>query len=212
MYLIFDVDGTLIDSMTFWGGLMKDFLEKYQYMPSPEERVKFEALGNKDMAAYFHELFAHDMSPEEILEGFLEEADHAYHHIIPAKEDVVETIIALKEKGYKMAVSSSNDFRLVKGALSRLEIFDCFDEVFTQDTVGMEKDNPEYWRKCCEKLKVKPEDAILFDDALYALRTAKSIGMKVCGIHDGENNACDWAAIEKISDYDFCHIKNINLS
>ncbi|WP_082187846.1 HAD family hydrolase [Anaerococcus urinomassiliensis] len=142
MKLLFDCDGTLIDSMGLWLKSMKDLIEKSGHSletMSASDRIQIESLSYEDCVKYIWEHFVTGMSEEEVTAYFDSILEDGYKNSIPAKEGALETIKALHDKGYEMAVASSNSSTLVKAALKRLGIHDCFKEFFTPDLTNLKK-------------------------------------------------------------------------
>lgn len=204
MKLLFDCDGTLIDSMGLWLKSMKDLIEKSGHSletMSEYDRVQIESLSYEDCVKYIWEHFVTGMSEEEVTAYFERILEDGYKNSIPAKEGAIDTIKTLHEKGYEMAVASSNSSFLVKAALKRLGIHDCFKEFFTPDLTNLKKNQVEFWENAAKVLKTQTENLILFDDAGYALEAAKKAGIKSCGIKDFPWNENEWDEIKEIADY-----------
>lgn len=164
---------------------MKDLIEKSGsslYTISENDRIQIEFLSYENCVTYIWENFVTGMSEEEVtdyLDGTLEDG---YRNSIPEKEGVIQAIKSLHEKGYEMAVASSNSSSLVKAALKRLGIYDYFTEIFTPDLTNLKKNQVEFWQNTAKVLDVDTRNLILFDDAAYALEDAKKAGVIMCGI------------------------------
>ena len=204
MKLLFDCDGTLIDSMGLWLKSMKDLIEKSGHSletMSESDRIQIESLSYEDCVKYIWEHFVTGMSEEEVTAYFYSILENGYKNSIPAKEGVIETIKALHDKGYEMAVASSNSFFLLKAALKRIGIFDHFTEFFTPDLTNLKKSQVEFWENAAKVLDTDTKNLILFDDAAYALKAAKKAGIITCGIKDYPWNEKEWDEIKEIADY-----------
>ena len=212
--LIFDVDGTILDSMPMWLELENNLLSKYGYtMESLDKDVKdtIESLSIKGMSKYIAETIAKDMTFEEVYHYFQSSIDYKYSNEVKAKKGAVEIIKDLYEKGFKLAVASSSSSDCIIKAFKRLGIYDCFDLTATADNTGLKKSQVEFWIELSDKLGREPEEIILYDDALYALETAKKVGMEVVGIKDFPWNEADWEEIREISSYTLDMVSHISL-
>ena len=127
--------------------------------------------------------------------------EDGYKNSIPAKEGAIDTIKTLHEKGYEMAVASSNSFFLLEAALKRIGIFDYFTEFFTPDLTNLKKIQVEFSKNTAKVLKTEPKNLILFDDAAYSLKAAKKSGIITCEIKDFPWNEKEWDEIKQIADY-----------
>lgn len=196
--LIFDVDGTILDSMHIWINPQNELFSKYGFVLedlSAEKKGIIEALSYEDMCQYIADEIATDMTYQEVVDHFDHIIINAYKNELIPKEGNLEKLKELKEAGYKMSVASSTPFRLIEMALKRLGIFDYFDFFATPDIVGGKKSEPKFWIYSYENHKANPEDCILFDDALYAIKAAKKEGIKTIGLEDFPWNKNEWEQI-----------------
>lgn len=204
MKLLFDCDGTLIDSMGLWQKSMKDLIKKSDHIldaMSKEDRINIESLSYDKCIKYIWGHFSKKMSEEEVKKYFDNILEDGYKNFIPAKDGVIDTLKSLKTRGYEMAIASSNSTYLLEMVLKRLEIYDFFEHFFTPDLTGLKKDEKDFWINAANRLSAKPGDVILFDDAAYALMAAKDAGLVVCAIKDFPYNEDLWDDIIAISDY-----------
>lgn len=201
--LIFDVDGTILDSMHIWIKPQNKLFEKYGFTLndlSKEEKGKIEALSFEAMCQYIVDEIAKDMTYDEIIAYFDDIIYKAYKEELKPKAGNLEILEKLKNEGFSMSVASSTSFKYLEMALKRLEIFDYFDFFATPDLLDMKKSDPDYWQYSIEKHGAKPYDCVLFDDALYAIKAAKKEGITTVGLKDFPWNENEWADIKKEAD------------
>ncbi|MBQ7036203.1 MAG: HAD family phosphatase [Clostridia bacterium] len=180
---LFDFDGTLVDSMPAYIHAMLKILDDNHIRYGDDIIKTITPLGTKGTVAYYKKLGV-PLSEDEILERMGRYAYDAYAHTIPAKENVKEVLRKLKENGADLNVLTASPHITLDICLKRLGLYDFFTNVWSSDDFGMSKANPEIYVKAAEKLG-KPIESILFlDDNFNADKTAKSAGMKVCGVYD----------------------------
>ena len=198
--LIFDIDGTILDSMHIWIKPLEDIFKKYGYdlnkIPK-EKKGEIEALPFYDMCEFLARNIARDMTKNEVIKYFEETIENAYANDLLAKNGAVDFLKDLKKKGYTLSVASSTDYKYLEKALKRIEIFDLFDFLATPDTTGYNKSEKDFWEYSIKKHGKSPEDLILFDDALYAIKAAKEEGINTVGIKDFPWNKKEWDYIKK---------------
>ena len=202
--LIFDIDGTILDSMHIWIKPLEDIFKKYGYdlnkIPK-EKKGEIEALPFYDMCEFLAENIARDMTKDKVIEYFEQTIENAYANDLLPKNGAVDFLKDLKKKGYILSVASSTDYKYLEKALKRIEIFDLFDFVATPDTIGYNKSEKDFWEYSIKKHGKSPDNLILFDDALYAIKAAKREGIKTIGIKDFPWNEKEWDYIKKEADY-----------
>lgn len=201
--LIFDIDGTILDSMHIWTKPLKDIFKKYGYdlneLPK-EKKGQIEALPFYDMCEFLSKNIAKDMTKDEVIGYFEQTIENAYANDLLPKDGAVDFLRALKEKSYTLSVASSTDYQYLEKALKRLGAFDLFDFLATPDTTGYNKSEKNFWEYSIKKHGKSPENLILFDDALYAIKAAKNSGIKTVGIKDFPWNKKEWDYIKKEAD------------
>lgn len=212
--LIFDVDGTILDSMPMWLELENNLLEKYGYtMDSLDKDIKdtIESLSIEGMSKYIADTIAKDMTFEEVYYYFQSSIDYKYSNEVEAKEGVIEIIKNLYGKGVQLSVASSSSSDCIVKAFKRLGIYDYFSLISTADNTGLKKSQREFWIMLARILERDPSQIILYDDALYAIKMAKKIGIEVVGIKDFPWNETDWEEIVSICSYTLDTVSDIRL-
>lgn len=181
---IFDLDGTLVESMSVWENIDVGFLIK-RGIPAPADLFEHSApLNAVAKASYFKENYKIDESIDDIVNEFIEMGYREYSTNVKLKDGAKEYLDYLKSKGIKLSIATGNTPRLVEAALKSNGIYDYFDLVITSDEVSNGKDKPDIYLLSAKKLKVRPDECIVFDDILAAVLGAKLAGMKVAAVYD----------------------------
>ena len=196
---LFDFDGTLVDSMPAFISVMLRILDE-NHIPYGSDIVKIiTPLGYKGTAKYFRELGL-DMEEEEIVSLMNTYALYEYKYRIDAKNNVSETLKKLKESGADLNVLTASPHSMLDVCLERLGIYDVFTNVWSCDDFNTTKSDPNIYIMAAEKIGKPIEEILFLDDNYNADKTAKSAGMKVCGVYDpsSEEYTDD---IKSVSDY-----------
>lgn len=195
MKILFDCDGTILDSMHIWTQPINNIFEKYGFSLenlTQEEKGEIEALSLDGMCEFIADNLATDMNKEEVKLYFIETIEEGYRKTLMPKEGVLEKIIELDNAAFEMAIASSTDSDYLKEAFQRLDMRKYFSFYATPDTTGFRKSDPEYWQYAIDALEVAPSEIILFDDALYAIKAANNVGIITCGVKDFPYNENEW--------------------
>lgn len=181
---IFDLDGTLLNSMGVWKQVDEKFLGKRK-LPLTDEYLKAISVMKLDLAAkYTIGLFNLNESPEDIIKEWLDLARYEFTYNIQPKPYGVEYVRLLKEKNIPAAVATSSQRELYKPALQRIGIFDLFDVIFDSDKTDCGKDKPDIFIKTAESLNTAPKDCLVFEDTAAGILSAKSAGFVTVGFLD----------------------------
>ena len=197
---IFDMDGTIIDSMWVWYAINKDYLHKRNLSMPTDLKEKIETMTFKESALYFKDRFQIEDSVETIMDEWNEMAKSSYSNGVKLKPGVYEYLTKLKEKDIKIGLATSNYSKLVDLALSQNNIKHFFDAITTTEEVEREKSFPDIYLLTAKKLNVEPEKCVVFEDILPAIKGAKLAGMTVVGVQD-EYSLDQWESIMEYSDH-----------
>ena len=160
-----------------------------------------------EAAAYTIQRFGLSDSIDGLKQEWISMAEYAYGHTVQMKLYAKEYITMLKSRGEKLAIATSLFSNLLESALNNHGIYNYFDVICTTEEAGYWKSHPDVFLLTAKKLGVPPGDCIVFEDILEAIKSAKSIGMTVCGVYDKSSQA-DWEQIKKIADYSIFDFKN----
>lgn len=196
---IFDVDGTLLDSMRIWDDVGARYLQSRGKQAEPNlNRILF-AMSLADGAVYLKTTYRLMESTEEIQQGILDIVDTFYREEAQAKTGVRELLEALSAKGVAMTVATSSDKGQICSALRRLDLMKYFQEIFTCGEVGVSKNEPVIFHKAAALMGTKPEDTCVVEDGLYAVRTARRAGYVTIGVYDASSDH-DWQELKQEAD------------
>lgn len=196
---IFDMDGTLIDSMPTFVSSMLRILDENGISYGDDIVKTITPLGMNGTAEYFLKLGI-PLTKEQLINVMGKYLLHEYVHNIPAKNSVIEVLKALKKQGISLNVLTASPHITLDACLKRLGIFDLFDNVWSCDDFSTTKANPEIYKMAAERLGEKVENILFLDDNLNANLTAKKAGMKVCGVYDDSSKEYV-EQIKNVTDY-----------
>lgn len=200
---IFDMDGTLVDSLMLWDVLWSSFGEQYRndpaFSPSPEDDKTVRTLTLKDAMALIHRNYGIGESGEALLEQANRMMLDFYANRVEMKPGAADFLNHLKENGVKMCIATATAPELVSVAMEHCGLHAYFPKVFSCSDIGKGKDQPDIFLQAAAWLGEAPEDTWLFEDSLTAVETAKQIGMSVVGIYDRYNYGQE--RIRKLADY-----------
>lgn len=182
-HFLFDFDGTLVDSMPIYVSSMLRILDENGISYGSDIVKIITPMGTEKSADYYVSLGV-PKTREEIILLMKKYMLDAYFYTIPAKENVISTLKALKEEKHQLCVLTASPHITLDACLKRLGIYDLFDEVWSCDDFATSKADPEIYRRAAEKMGVSVGDVLFLDDNLGACTTAKEAGMKVCGVFD----------------------------
>ena len=197
---IFDMDGTLTDSMFIWMELGSRYLVSYGITPRENLLEEIKALTMWDTIDYIKREYGIHQTNDEIYRRIESLLWPMYRDEVLPKDGVFLLLDRLRERGVKMAVASATDKHIVEMVLEKTGLLGYFSEVFTCSSVGAGKDVPLIYEKALDSLGTPKEETAVFEDALYALTTAKNAGFPVVGVYDASAEK-DRSVIEELSDF-----------
>ena len=188
---IFDMDGTLVDSLMCWDILWsfigEKFLNDASFRPTTEDDKKVRTLILADAMEMIHNNYGLGNSGKELQQLCKRFFHDFYANKVKLKSGVREFLDYCKESGVKMCIASATESELIKVAIKSCAIEDYFLEIFSCDTIGKGKDKPDVFLQALEFLGTKVEETWVFEDSLVAVKTAARIGMPIVGVYDAYN-------------------------
>ena len=198
---IFDLDGTLIDSMGIWKEICIRYLHKRNISIPKNLNEKAKTMTFEEVASYFKQKFNLPDTSEEIMNKWNDMAFYEYTHNIGLKKGVKEFLTFLKDNDIKIGLATANSSRLLETVLKSNNIWHYFNVVTTIDEVKKGKNHPDIYLLTAQRLRLDPKECVVFEDILPAIIGAKAAGMKVVGIFDESSKAEKRQIIKQADDF-----------
>lgn len=198
-YAIFDMDGTLVDSMRFWHALAPEFLAARgigEMSPALMELVRPMTMA-ECTALLLREYDLPDAPEAAQAEMSAIMAEH-YRHDVPLKPGVKAYLNWLRSRGVRMCVASATAEPLVRQCLARLGVEDCFEFLISCESVGAGKTRPDVYCAAAARWGARPEDVAVYEDAYFAVKTAAEAGFYVVAVYD-DDTAERWEEIKALA-------------
>lgn len=195
---IFDMDGTILDSMPMWATIASDYLDSYNITHDDGVNKLIESYTLENAAKYFIELGL-DKTVDEIIKDIYDFSFNKYKYEIPAKPGMAELLKKLHENGDTICLLSASPVQCAEAAFDRLGVLKFFDKLLSCQDLETDKTVPETFVNAAASLGFKPEETVVYEDALYSIRSAKAAGCKTIAIYD-DFAATEWDEILKMAD------------
>ena len=187
-HAIFDMDGTIMDSMPAWKDLGKDYLIAKGIKAPENLNESLSAMSMTESANYFRKEFGIRDCVKQIISDVNGLIEDKYRYEMSLKPYVKEYLAKLKRDGVIMCVVTASPVQLAEAALRRLEVLQYFSFVVCCDEVGVGKREPDSYYLALRKMRAEVSDAVVYEDADYAMKTAKDAGFYTIGVYD--ESAC----------------------
>lgn len=199
-FVIFDMDGTLIDSMKIWSNLGREYLRARGISGDIEKEMQeIVPLTMREAAELFRERFSLPEDADRIAQEMYGLMEEHYKNDIPLKKGIREYLERLKKAGVRMCVASATAEYLMEACLERLGILSWFDFILSCESIHTSKREPKIYFEAARRLRAVPEETAVYEDVLHAVQTAKKAGFYVVGVYDEESDS-QWEQIGKAAD------------
>lgn len=188
---IFDMDGTLVDSLMMWDVLWESFgvkfLNREGFRPSAEDDKYVRTATSRDAMYRIHSVYNMGSSVDELIETTNELLVDFYSNKVELKDGVLEFLEYCYAKGVKMCIASALDMSYIKMAVEHLNLGKYFVDILCCADIGKSKDQPDIYLMALDSIGTSVEETWVFEDSHIAIDTADKIGMKTVGIYDKYN-------------------------
>ena len=181
---LFDLDGTLLDSMFIWDTIGEVYLRSLDIKPRENLAETFKTFTLEESAEYYRTHYGVTLSVAEIVDSVNRMIEDLYKSTVTLKKGVAEFLAGLSKAGVRMCIATVTDKYLAEAALTRLKVRQYFGEIITTAEVGCGKNDPNIYRTALAYLGTEKHETLVFEDVLHALMTAKNDGFPVAAVYD----------------------------
>lgn len=184
---IFDVDGTLLDSMPVWWRVSEKFFRNHNLEVSCKRFEEYKEMRLEDSLPQIRAEFKIDMTVDDMIDEFRRLAFEEYRDFVQMKPYAKEYMEKLHNEGVKIAIATSGYEGLCRSAFTRLGVWDIIDARAFSDEVGVDKSHPDVYLLAAKRIGVEPSECVVFEDIVKGIEGAKSGGFKTCAVYDESN-------------------------
>ena len=192
--VLFDLDGTLVDSMWLWRSIDIEYLARFGKEYTPDLSKALDGKSIHETAVYMKERYEIPDSIEKMQQDWNDMAREYYREKVPLKEGAAELLQKLSEEGIAMGIGTSNSRDLTMEVLRARGILPYFGCVLTSAEIQAGKPKPDIYLALAQRLGVAPSDCLVFEDVVPGLQAGINAGMEVCAVSDRYG---DWSEDEK---------------
>lgn len=196
---IFDMDGTILESMGIWRDITLKFMAERNFTITDDELMIYKDMTVEESMPAIKEKYNLPETAAELKAEFSRLGYNAYMYEVQAKPYIKEYMQKLKREGVKIAIATSGYRTLCEGAMKRLGMLDMIDAFALSSEVGVNKSNPDVYLLAAERIGIEPSECMVFEDILIGINGAKKGGMQTTAIYDFSNEE-DTGLLKKAAD------------
>ena len=206
--VIFDLDGSMVDSMWMWRAIDIEYLGKFGIELPENLQACIEGMSFSETAVYFKERFCLPDDLDTIKADWNQMAWDKYTYEVPVKEGVTDLLQYCLDHGIKVGIATSNSRELVENVVKARHLDQYFDCIMTGCDVAKGKPAPDIYLAVAKKLNVTPEKCLVFEDIIPGIQAGKAAGMRVCAVYDKYSEHQDEEK-HRLADYYTYHFKEL---
>lgn len=182
--IIFDFDGTIADSMWAWDELGRVTMEEYGIPVSEDYESVIRTMSVPNFSVYLSKKHPVLGTADELMASWHKKMVYNYCNRISLKPGILTFLDYLKGQGYTLYLASATHYKVLMEAVKHFDLEKYFDFIITEEIVGISKRDPKIYQLCMDRAGTDTASTYLFEDANHAVKTAKTLGLHVCGIED----------------------------
>ena len=206
--VLFDLDGTVVDSMGIWHDIDCEYFSKCKMKLPDDYQRKIEGLSFYETAVFTRDNYFPHLTAEKLMDDWNKMAYDHYANLVQPKECIKEFLTKLSEMGIKMGIATSNSALLCKATLKNNGLIAYFDSILTGEECGAGKPSPDVYLNSAKALGVDPSRCLVFEDICKGIIAGKRAGMTTVAVHD-DYSADQWDEKCSLSDYSIMSYREI---
>lgn len=192
--VIFDLDGTLLDSTGMWRQVDRKIMAYYDREMPPDLSEQVQRMSIEEFSQYFVETFSLPVTPAQFAGQVSELVAEEYRELLPLKPGALELLDFLDSRGIRYGVATATYGELAQAALKRLGVWERLQFLLTEQEAGAPKTQPQIFQQGAKRLQLGRRQVVVAEDSLYALQTARKAGFFTAGVYDAASDA-NWQEI-----------------
>lgn len=189
--IIFDLDGTMVDSMCIWRGIDNEFMTARGLQLTEDLETAIEGMSFRETAQYFVDNYPLSETVEMLMDIWVQMAIDKYQHEVPAKPGLIPFLQEMKACGIRMGIATSNSRVLLDAVAGAHGFYEYIDVCLTANEVKRGKPAPDVYLAVAEKMGISPSECLVFEDIPQGIRAGLAAGMRVCAVADEYSRALE---------------------
>lgn len=181
---LFDLDGTILDSLKIWNDIDLLFFKNHNLIMGEDYHIAIAPLTLEETATYTKNTYKLDIDEEQIMKEWSDLAIKEYAENVNLKKGVKEFLDYLKNKNVHLAIATSCNEEMFKPCLERYGIVSYFEHFYTSQNLKINKSNTNFFKEILNEYKIEPDQILFFEDSLASMKCAKSLGFNVVAVMD----------------------------